>query len=36
MCLIIKLNIMMAKNGVHNTNIKGFKVDTPQANWNVV
>jgi hypothetical protein len=27
---------MMAKNGVHNTNIKGFKVDIAQANWNVV
>jgi len=26
----------MAKNGVHNTNFKGFKVDNAQANWNVV
>jgi hypothetical protein len=26
----------MAKNGVHNTNFKGFMVDNAQANWNIV
>jgi hypothetical protein len=26
----------MAKNGVENTNFKGFMVDNAQANWNVV
>ncbi len=35
MCFIMKIN-MMAKNGVHNTNFKGFMVDNAQANWNII
>jgi hypothetical protein len=26
----------MAKNGVENTNFKGFMADSAQANWNAV
>jgi hypothetical protein len=31
-----ELNDLMAKNGVENTNFKGFMADSAQANWNVV
>jgi hypothetical protein len=31
-----ELNDLMAKNGVENTNFKGFMADSTQANWNAV
>jgi hypothetical protein len=31
-----ELNNLMAKNGVKNTNFKGFMVDSAHANWNAV
>jgi hypothetical protein len=31
-----ELNDLMAKNGVENTNFKGFMVDIAHANWNAV
>jgi hypothetical protein len=31
-----ELNDLMAKNGVENTNFKGFMADSAQANWNAV
>jgi hypothetical protein len=31
-----ELNNLMAKNGVENTNFKGFMVDSAQANWNAI
>jgi hypothetical protein len=31
-----ELNDFMTKNGVENTNFKGFMADSTQANWNVV
>jgi hypothetical protein len=31
-----EFNDLMAKNGVENTNFKGFMADSAQANWNVV
>jgi hypothetical protein len=36
-CIMWKeLNDLMAKNGVENTNFKGFMADSVHANWNVV
>jgi hypothetical protein len=31
-----ELNDLMAKNGIENTNFKGFMADSAQANWNAV
>jgi hypothetical protein len=31
-----ELNNLMAKNGIENTNFKGFMADSAQANWNAV
>jgi hypothetical protein len=31
-----ELNDLMAKNGIKNTNFKGFMADGIQANWNAV
>jgi hypothetical protein len=31
-----ELNDLMAKNGVENTNFKGFMADNAQANWNAI
>jgi hypothetical protein len=31
-----EFNDLMAKNGVENTNFKGFVADSAQANWNAV
>jgi hypothetical protein len=31
-----ELNDLMAKNGIENTNFKGFMADSAQANWNAI
>jgi hypothetical protein len=31
-----ELNNLMAKNGIENTNFKGFMADNAQANWNAI